>query len=166
MSDEKNSKEMDDVIKNPSRLASSLRQQKKYEPEYVSLNKEPIIKDSVIVSVDDLIFDEDNQKIDIPKGHIVDNNDYVSFGFPSVTPAPTTSTDDSAVTLPDSPKVGDYILMVFGKLITSGSFADIELRVKNIIYGEDESFSGVEVSADDIVVLKRIAIKIGVFLDE
>ena len=56
--------------------------------------------------------------------------------------------------------------MVLGKLITIGSSEKIEARVKQIMYGEDKDFAGLEISMDDIVVLKRLAIKVGIFIDK
>jgi hypothetical protein len=56
--------------------------------------------------------------------------------------------------------------MVFGKLIASGSMEQIETRVKAIIYSEDSTFAGMEVGVNDVIVLKRIGIKVGVFLGD
>ena len=153
-------KDLSDVIKNPTRHTPSVRS--KYEPEYVRLNRDPIVHPTdMYASVDDIPFDENDEPIDT-QGHIIDNNDFVSFG--EAPPAPRR--EEPRETQSTTPEVGEYILMVLGKLIASGSLEDIEKRVKAIIYGEDQSFSGLEVGLDDIVVLKRVALKIGVFIDE
>jgi hypothetical protein len=158
--------DLSDVIKNPTRQTPPVRS--KYEPEYVRLNAEPVVRSSdMYASIDDMPFDENDEPIDT-RGHIIDNNDFVSFGeAPPVTNGsrrreePPRETRESA-----TPEVGEYILMVLGKLIASGSLEAIEKRVKDIIYGEDPSFKGLEVGLDDIVVLKRVALKIGVFIDD
>jgi hypothetical protein len=170
----KDDQDLGDVIRNPARSAAPA--QRKYEPEYVRLGKEPIVKPDaeMYASVDDVSIDADGQEMAAKNGHIIDNNEFVSFGAWEASPALKNQKPAAKVvveqTTPQetstSPQVGDYILMVLGKLIAAGSLAEIEARVKAIIYGEDNSFTDVAVSADDVVVLKRVGIKIGVFLEE
>ena len=150
-----------DVIKNPLRNNAQVHQ--KYEPEYKRLNREPT---SMYTSVDNVPFDADNNKIDT-NGHIIDNNEFVNLDF--INPPKSKQSNDDEIKNKDvdiSPEIGDYILMVFGKFILSGSINAIEGRIKSILYGEDESFNGTGVKLDDIVVLKRMQIKVGVFVDE
>lgn len=168
----------DDVIKNPRRLVSTPI---KVEPEHVRMGIDvpeapqkfvapqahPNTDDS-FMGIDSSFFDE-NGEVSVESGHIIDNNDFVSFGVPtsqSPLPKPSVNEKINEEENVDSPKVGDYILMVFGKLITAGSVKFIESKVKDIMYGDDPSFSGLDVSADDIVVLKRVNIKVGIFIDE
>ena len=132
-----------------------------YVPEYVRLGKTPIPMDATIPSYDQATIDEYPQTTD---SHIIDNNDFVSFTNPTDTLKPVRST--RARIESDTPVVGDYILMVAGKTIEFGSVSRVEDRLKSIMYGEDASFSEQEVSVDDIVVLKRLPIKIGVFLGD
>lgn len=145
---------MDNVIKNKARLMP-VQSPAKYEPEYVRLNKTPEIFDMV----DDEVFDDKgNIKLDLDmSGHIIDNNDIVDFGFVKQEPRPTQNNK--------IPEMNEYILMIFGKVILSGSLEVIEARVKSAIYGETGEF-GASVKVDDIVVLKRIPIKVGVFVGE
>ena len=168
--DLKNDQDLSDVVKNPRRAAPV---QRKYEPEYVRLGKEPIIKPDaeMYASVDDVSIDVDGQEMPATNGHIVDNNEFVNFGVPehlqgvspNKTHKPVVEETTEQIT---TPEVGDYILMVLGKLIASGSLEQIEARVKAIIYSEDSTFSGLEVGVNDVIVLKRIGIKIGVFLGD
>jgi hypothetical protein len=168
----------DEVIKNPARSAPHTP--KRYEPEYVRLSKEPVEQNSGVASsvvassvkrgsnssfdsIDGIPFDEEGNEINIKHGHIIDNNDFVDFG-PYNEPSVSKPVPESSNT--SSPEIGDYILMVFGKLIASGPMTAIENRVKSIVYGEDAAFNGLDVSTDDIVVLKRIPIKVGVFIDD
>lgn len=120
-------------------------------------NQEPSME------VDDNIYDEELNKVPVEKGYIIDNNDYVDFGFnqapPQATQANQNTTRKTETVPPVSatPRIGDYILMVFGKIILTGNLEVIQEKVKEIVYGD-------EVEIDDIVVLKRVEIKIGVFL--
>lgn len=64
----------------------------------------------------------------------------------------------------DTPEIGQYILMVQGKVVMTGDLEFIETRIKHILYGEDKNYE--KLSTDDIVVLKRVGLKIGVFINE
>lgn len=169
----------DDVVRNPKRIA---KPQVPYEPEYVrkkidvpeapaSLPKEDVsdVSPETFVSMDGFNgIDADGNEIPFENGHIIDNNDYVNLGYASMPPKqfkkekqPQQPLEENA----SSPNVGDYILMVFGKLVASGSMDKIESKVKDIMYGDDPDFTGLEISMDDIIVLKRVAIKVGIFID-
>lgn len=150
----------DNIIKNPTRNVSV--SQKKYSPEYVRLNVEPIPMSRTteeFSSVDGTLIDANDEEYTVPDSHIIDNNDVVDFGLPEK----RAETSAAPVT---QPKIGDYVLMVFGKLILTGPLDQIQNRVKQLIYGEDSTFANVHVSSNDIIVLKRIGIKIGVFIEE
>ena len=60
---------------------------------------------------------------------------------------------------------GDYLLLVSGVAICSGSLDDIEDVTRDLIFGEHELCDGNSVPADDIIVIKRVKIKVGVFLE-
>lgn len=180
----------DDVIKNP--LRSMPRPQVPYEPEHVrqginvqpaptgpvsptpavvSSSRKPLAESETWASLDGETLDDDGNVIPFDNGHIIDNNDFVNLGYDSTprradapTPAPTAA-PEPAVPEGAAPQVGDYILMVMGKLITSGNMEKIQSRVKSIVYGEDPAFAILEISIDDIVVLKRVNIKVGIFID-
>jgi hypothetical protein len=58
----------------------------------------------------------------------------------------------------------DYLLLVDGALLTSGTKDEIELQVSQLIYGDHSKFES-KVDPDNILVYKKINIKIGIFLD-
>jgi hypothetical protein len=163
----------DDVIKNPNRMIP--KPQIPYEPEYVRRGLDPLPAPGtstvdMFMTVDDSgNIDTDGNEIPFENGHIIDNNDYVNIGYSSAPIKQSTAIPKPKKASPNeniaSPDIGEYILMVFGKLILSGSIDKIESKVKNIIYGDDPAFSGIEISMDDIVVLKRVNIKVGIFID-
>lgn len=180
----------DDVIKNP--LRSIPKTQTPYEPEYIRRGVEPLVgnqrlvpkqeqvsvaQENMFASFDGYSVDEFGNESVFDNGHIIDNNDFINIIGYAHTPAqrekiekkwgePLIDNEDKKNTPDDLiPQVGDYILMIYGKLILSGDLGKIESRIRDIMYGDDKSFGGIQVSVDDIVVLKRINIKVGIFID-
>ena len=174
----------DDSIRNPNRK----NQQERYityEPEHVRLGIKPVkveprrvpfVKSSKkdegqdFVSVNGAIFDSNGNEVKVEEGHIIDNNDYV---FPPHKapnrPAQQVQEDQNVESKEErqvqgTPKVGDYILMVLGRIIDTGSLDIIEEAARAILYGENEMFEK-EIKVDDIVVLKRVGINVGIFID-
>ncbi len=62
--------------------------------------------------------------------------------------------------------VNEYLLMVFGKLVAFGSLEHVESVMQLMVYGEHEEFPNKSISTSDMVLLKRINIKVGVFANE
>lgn len=60
---------------------------------------------------------------------------------------------------------GEYCLLVEGTAICSGPEDYIEEQTRLLVFGEHEMYSGNPVSVDDIIVIKRTKIKVGVFLE-
>jgi hypothetical protein len=164
---------MDNIIKNPKR--SVPKSQKPYEPEYVKRNTDLIDgithkiipakkslpsskQEEIFMDIDGTEYDDNEAPIPYKNGHIIDNNDFVNFGYENE-PIQEQASEDL------NPNVGEYILMVFGKLISCGNLSKIENEIKSIMYGENSLFSGKEIEIDDIVVLKRMNIKVGIFVD-
>jgi len=59
----------------------------------------------------------------------------------------------------------DYLLLVSGQAICSGPEEYVQEQTRLLIFGEHELYNGNPVSVDDIVVIKRAKIKVGVFLE-
>lgn len=59
----------------------------------------------------------------------------------------------------------DYVLLVFGEVIRTGFQKQIEEELSALIYGEHELCRDNKITPDDIVVLKKVKIKIGVFIE-
>jgi len=170
----------DNFIRNPNRKNNQERHIT-YEPEHIRLGIKPVKMERKVVpfvksskndtdyaSIDGAIYDDNGDEIKVEPGHVIDNNDYV---FPP-SKAPNRPAQQRVVEeQPDvldkqngTPKVGEYILMVAGKIIDTGSLESIEATARAILYGENESFQE-EVKVDDIVVLKRVGINVGIFID-
>lgn len=153
----------DDIIKNPRRIPYV---QKPYEPEYVRHGITPLKAPvgRIIPTPDqDTILGMDTESIDsdgkLENAHMIDNNDYVNFDFE----VPVQKKTGQEIL---SPKIGDFLLLISGKAVMSGTFSEIENRVKLIMYNEDPSFSGEKLSINDMVVLKRVNVKAGIFIDD
>jgi hypothetical protein len=58
----------------------------------------------------------------------------------------------------------EFLLLVDGSAICSGPMDFIQDQTRALVFGEHELYHGNPVSIDDIVVLKRVKIKVGVFL--
>jgi hypothetical protein len=60
---------------------------------------------------------------------------------------------------------GSYLLIVNGVPVCSGPREEIEDQAKALIFGEHEICDGNPIPDDDIVIIKRVPIKIGLFLE-
>ena len=147
---------MDEVIKNPARSEETPIPEP-YIPEYKRLGKTPIVQE--FHSFDHSYIDEDgSEKVMNNSGHIIDNNENVMYGVPpfkqKLEPSPKT------------PNVGEYILMVLGKIILRGNKEEILAEAKSILYGEHPKYSERHIELSDIIVLKRVELKVGVFFND
>jgi hypothetical protein len=97
-----------------------------------------------------------------PHQPMIDNNDFIDFTqeIAPVQPSrpPLKIEQSKPVSTPGLPAVGEYILVIRGELVASGTADAIEDQVLSFI---DET-----TDTDDIVVMKRIGIKIGAFIAE
>jgi hypothetical protein len=162
-----------DVIRSPLRNAP--RPAMSFEPEHQRLGITPIQRgntkfdEPTFSGLDGEIYDENSDtplRIDRDR-HMVDNNDYLfSFNETPIVDTITTQNTKATDTISSAPQVGDYILMVNGKLLSSGTMSNIEKLVKSILYKEYEEFKDQDINIDDIVVLKRVEIKVGVFVGD
>jgi hypothetical protein len=65
------------------------------------------------------------------------------------------------------PKLGEdeYLLLVKGSAVCSGDLDDVQKQTRDLVFGEHQLCDGNPMPIDDIIVLKRIKIKIGLFLE-
>ena len=84
----------------------------------------------------------------------------------SFTPISSAFPKPNAPKVTNVPEIGEFILMVNDKLICHGSQDYILSEAKSILYGENIKFRDQQVGLNDIVVLKRIGLKVGVFVDD
>lgn len=135
-------------------------------------------------SVDGEIIDDLDVDSDRP---MVDNNDYVSdeaLGLPQRPPSreelpsldemihpPVRKFVEETVDADDANSVisklseGDYLLMVGGVSVCSGPAEEVQEQARLLVFGDHELCDGNPIPVDDIVVIKRVPIKIGLFLE-
>jgi hypothetical protein len=192
INDDINDDVLEGVIKNPNRQKQPTITAQ--EPNYVRLGKEPIMMGKRIVPtvkkaplpqaeaqpqeavlmIDGEIIDEEGSSTPVEQGHFIDNNDIMfplnnpfdraSRRSPNVVQGQVPQGTSSAPIL-GQPRVGEYILMVLGKIVDTGSLSQIESTVRAILYGENEQYIGQDVKEEDIVVLKRVNVQVGIFVD-
>jgi hypothetical protein len=130
-------------------------------------------------SVDGEIVDDLSGPID-PNHPMVDNNDVVSNDALGVskklsmlnepqnpqqlTPHMPSVEEDLFPVVRDLEE-GAYLLIVSGVPICSGPKEEIEEQARALIFGEHELSDGNPIPDDDIVIIKRVPIKIGLFLE-
>jgi hypothetical protein len=128
-------------------------------------------------SVDGEIIDDISGEV-IDNNHpMIDNNEYVSstaLGFsensvpvnvelPVAVKYPSTATDELSEAI-SSLQEDEYLILVDGVPICAGSLKGIEQQVSKLVFGDHELCSGVPVSEDTIMVVKRVPLRVGVFL--
>jgi hypothetical protein len=59
----------------------------------------------------------------------------------------------------------EYLLVINGSSICSGSLIEVQAQTRNLVFGEHPLCDGNPMPIDDIIILKRIKIKIGLFLE-
>jgi len=142
-------------------------------------------------SVDGEIVDDlSGQEVD-PNQTMIDNNDFVSDaafgGYQSgptaadiqphynVYPPQALEQEVEAVHQPADPDdllpvltgLDDesYLLIVSGVPVCSGPKEEIEDQARALVFGEHEMCDGNPVPVDDIIILKRVKVKVGLFLE-
>lgn len=60
---------------------------------------------------------------------------------------------------------GSYLLIVSGVPICSGPLEEIQDQARALVFGEHELCDGNPVPDDDIIILKRVKVKVGLFLE-
>lgn len=58
-----------------------------------------------------------------------------------------------------------YLLIVSGVSISSGSLPEIQDEANKLVFGEHPDFLDQDIDSDDIVIFKKIKLKVGVFLE-
>jgi hypothetical protein len=59
----------------------------------------------------------------------------------------------------------EYLLVVNGSSVCSGPLAEVQEQTRGLVFGEHPLCGGNPMPIDDIIILKRVKIKIGLFLE-
>jgi hypothetical protein len=104
-----------------------------------------------------------------PNHPMIDNNEYVSnkaLGLPPSLESPAKPAEHNSPlmeTLQDLEE-DNYILFLKNSPLCSGPLEYVQEQTTALVFGEHESFKNTLFSLDDILVFKRIKLKVGVFL--
>jgi len=101
---------------------------------------------------------------------MIDNNEFVSFNTENVNPGSSYKEDPKQKTVEYmqdksiTPNVGEFILMIKGELVICGTISAVEDKARDVLYDNDLDYPNI--SSDDIIVLKRVSLKVGVHIKE
>lgn len=110
-----------------------------------------------------IIDDISGENVDLPPDHpMIDNNNFIEEDAPS---SNEDYNKDDVIPILHDLKYNSYLLLVNGSPICSGPLSEIEDQVKALIFGEHELCNGISIPEEDLIVIKRVPIKIGVFLE-
>lgn len=140
-------------------------------------------------SVDNEIID-DVSNLDIDQAHhMVDNNDYVSdealglenaYAFGAPVKIESSDQEKDYLTEQDLKKIlsskkefsslkelddNHYMAIIFDKVLAVGPLDKVQAVVSSLVFGEHPEYQNASISIDDIVVVKKIKLKVGVFLE-
>lgn len=62
-------------------------------------------------------------------------------------------------------KEDDYLLLVGSTAICSGPLEDVQEQARGLVFGEHPLCDGEPIPVDDIIVMKRVKLKVGLFLE-
>lgn len=96
-------------------------------------------------------------------GHIIDdaelNEDYAVVSEDEI------QTVSEEKNNKNSTNIGEYVLIFNGEIVSTGSLDMVEKDVKSLVFGEHELCNNFNITVEDLIVLKRVSIKVGVFIE-
>ena len=131
-------------------------------------------------SVDsDVIDDLNDEGIQLDPNHpMIDNNndDPVNYrNIPTQISAPQQTQliedmdEDLEVVEPSQNLLdisnGEYVLVVGGTILSIGKLETVESEVRKLVFGDHDLCKTHNITQDDIIVLRRVKIKVGVFIE-
>lgn len=129
---------------------------------------------------DSVIIEEENSHLHKaaldPNHQMIDNNQDDASNYqdiPEQIPPPPENRPTYMVDDPgedneaESLDIGldDYVLIVSGNILSIGNLDVVQEEVKALCFGEHELNKTNDITLDDIIVLKRVKLKVGVFLE-
>ena len=122
--------------------------------------------ESVWNSVDNNMVIDDISHID-SEAQMIDNNDYYTDEALGISTEETIMQEQVSEITSENIDLNEdeYLIAIEGTVISSGPLDMIENAVKALIFGEHELCGGKQIPIEDIIVLKRVKIKMGVFIN-
>jgi len=115
-------------------------------------------------TLDGEVIDDISEELD-PEAELIDNNEFVS---PILEEAQEQTVMDGEfpqfADMMQAVDDGEYLLLVRGVAISKGSIIEIETMVQDLLFGTHEICDGKPFPAEEVLVIRKIPIKVGVFL--
>lgn len=153
--------------------------QKPLEPSRQSNNYMPNVgnnMDQTWSAIDGKIID-DMEEVSLDQS-LIDNNDFISEeSFKSYNqaqlPEPDyakhtiieNKTDDDLSSIVKNLESNSYLLLINDVAICSGPFEDIQEQARALVFGEHELCGGSPIPVEDLIIIKKVSIKMGLFLE-
>lgn len=115
-------------------------------------------------SVDGEIIDDISEELD-PTAELIDNNEFVAPILEN--PQEQNETEGEFPQFANMMQAvddGEYLLLVKGVAINKGSIIEIEPIVQGLLFGTHEICEGEPFTVEDVLVIRKIPIKVGIFL--
>jgi hypothetical protein len=165
----------DSIIKNPARN-SDTAEHEKYTPQYRILGVNPqevnyAARGDVSLAKEEDFLDEDVTTRGTPSLNVID--DISNISIPNVgnnTEQLWTTSGEKDLESKDTDTAvkdgGKYVVIAKDQIIFIGSLKEVENEIRKIFYEEHRLCKSMKITIDDVVVLKKVKIKVGVFLEE
>ncbi len=97
---------------------------------------------------------------------MIDNNDYMSDQALGLNSSNSSNSSNVTSEVSDVSQIPEeeYALIVNNTIVCCGDLKMVEGQVKDLVFGEHPLCGGDPIPVQELIVLKRVAIKIGVFL--
>ena len=118
-------------------------------------------------SVDDYILDDlSNGSISLdPNQAMIDNNDYLNYLKDDEIKNDENISSTSLIKVIEQIEEDSYLLLLYNEPIYSGTLKNIEEHARTLIFGDHELNISKSITIDDIMVIKKVRIKVGLFLE-
>jgi len=114
-------------------------------------------------SVDSMVIDDISEQGPQEFDMMIDNNDlYPEYAINSSINNTEEYNQSNRFDLNEN----EYLLVINDTIISAGPLETIQNEVRAFVLGEHELHMGQQIPLDNIMILKRIKIKMGVFIDD
>jgi hypothetical protein len=125
-------------------------------------------------ALDEAVINEDGELVEgalDPNHPMIDNNFDDPNNYQHIPPHVRTApvSQDEYIVVEDSSQLNieynEYVLVFDGEIISTGALDPIQEEIRALIFGEHPLAQNRSIAPEDVIVLKRIKIKVGVFIE-
>ena len=125
----------------------------------------------VWAGMDAMLMDEEGNVVDqddLDDQKVIDNNWEQNFR-PPIQILEEVGDEMETMTVSDTSQLNvgydEFVLVVYGEIITTGTLDEIQQEVRTLVLGGHSATAGEPIEVNEIVLLKRVSVKVGVFID-